>query len=50
MNIDPAANPTVIRVMAFNGSEFLEKEIKDIDEIRAIRDAYRSVWIDVTDE
>jgi len=48
MNVDPSANPTTIRVMAFNGAELLEKEIIDIDEIRAIRVAFRNVWIDVT--
>lgn len=48
MNVDPSANPTTIRVMAFNGAELLEKEILDIDEIRAIRVAFRNVWIDVT--
>ncbi|MEI7460725.1 MAG: magnesium/cobalt transporter CorA [Pirellula sp.] len=48
MNVDPNASPTTIRVIAFNGAELLEKEIQDIDEIRAIRAAYRSVWIDVT--
>ena len=48
MIVDPFAKPTIIRVMAFNGAEFLEKEISSVDEIRAIRVAYRSVWIDVT--
>ena len=47
MIVDPNANPTSIRVMAFGGSEFLEREIKDIAEIRSIMVAYRSVWIDV---
>lgn len=47
MVVDPNASPTTIRVMAFSGSDFIEKEIKDIDELRAIRVAYRSVWIDV---
>ena len=47
MIVDPNATPTVIRVMAFGGSEFLEKEVKDVSEIRAIMVAYRSVWIDV---
>lgn len=48
MNVDPNANPTTIRVIAFNGADLLEKEIQDIDEIQAIRVAFRSVWIDVT--
>jgi magnesium transporter len=48
MVVDPNANPTVIRVMAFSGADFMEKEIQDVDEIRAIRIAYRTVWIDVT--
>jgi magnesium transporter len=48
MVVDPEAFPTKIRVMGFCGSDFLEKEITDIEEIRAIRVAYRSVWIDVT--
>ena len=47
MIVDPNASPTIIRVMAFGGSEFLEKNVKDIAEIRAIMVAYRSVWIDV---
>ena len=47
MIVDPNANPTIIRVMAFGGSEFLEKEVKDIAEIRAIMVAHRSLWIDV---
>lgn len=47
MIVDPNANPTVVRVMAFGGVEFLEREIKDISEIRSIMVAYRSVWIDV---
>ncbi len=34
--------------MAFGGVEFLEREIQDVAEIRAIMVAYRSVWIDVT--
>ena len=34
--------------MAFGGTEFLEREVKDIAEIRAITISYRSVWIDVT--
>jgi magnesium transporter len=46
--VDPSASATVIRIMAFNGTDFLEKEIHNIDEIRAVRVAYRSVWIDVT--
>jgi len=48
MIVDPNANPTNVRIMAFGGVEFLEREIKDISEIRAILVAYRSVWIDVT--
>ncbi len=47
MIVDPNADPTIIRVMAFGGGEFLEREIKDIAEIRSIMVAYRSVWIDV---
>jgi magnesium transporter len=48
MIVDPNAVETTIRVMAFNGADFLEKEIQNVEEIRAIRVAYRSVWIDVT--
>ena len=47
MIVDPNANPTIIRVMAFGGSEFIEKEVKDIAEIHAIMAAHRSLWIDV---
>jgi len=47
MIVDPNANPTVIRVIAFGGKEFLEREINEIAELRAIMVAYRSVWIDV---
>lgn len=48
MIVDPNANPTTIRIMAFGGAEFLERDIKDVAEIRALLVAYRSVWIDVT--
>jgi magnesium transporter len=48
MIVDPNATPTSVRVMAFSGADFMEKEIKEIDELQAIRVAYRSVWIDVT--
>lgn len=48
MIVDPNANPTSIRVMAFGGTEFLECEIQDIAEVRSIMVAYRTVWIDVT--
>ncbi len=48
MIVDPNANPTTIRIMAFGGNEFLEREIQDVAEIRSIMVAFRSVWIDVT--
>ena len=47
MIVDPNANPTVVRVMAFGGGEFLEREVNDVSEIRSMMVAYRSVWIDV---
>lgn len=48
LNIDPQANSTIIRVMAFQGSNFLEKEIQNVEDLRAICSAYRTVWVDVT--
>ncbi len=48
MIVDPNANPTTIRIMAFGRNELLEREIKDISEMRSIMVAYRSIWIDVT--
>ena len=47
MIVDPNANPTSIRVLAFGGNEFIEREIHDIAELRSIMVAYRTVWIDV---
>jgi magnesium transporter len=47
MIVDPNASPTIIRVMGFCGSDFIEREVNDVAEILAIQVAYRSVWIDV---
>jgi len=44
--VDPAASPTIIRVIAL-GNDFLEKEIQDIHELNSITASYQRVWIDV---
>jgi magnesium transporter len=48
MIVDPNAFATTVRVVAFGGADFLDKELQNVEELRAIRLAYRSVWIDVT--
>jgi len=44
--VDPAASPTIIRVIAL-GNDFLEKEIQDIHELNSITASHQRVWIDV---
>jgi len=44
--IDPASEPTVVRVIAI-GSEFLEKQISDVHELDSITSTYQRVWVDV---
>ncbi len=41
--VDPNANDTTIRVMAFGNGGLLEKDISDVNEIIAIRNSYRNV-------
>jgi len=47
INIDPAALPTTIRVIGFGGPEIIEKEIRDVHEIRGLMQQCPRLWIDV---
>ena len=44
--VDPAASPTIVRVIA-TGDQFLELQIQDIHELDSITATYQKVWIDV---
>jgi magnesium transporter len=48
INVDPNAEPTRIRAIGFGGSEILEREIKDVHEIRNLMMHAPKLWIDVT--
>ncbi|MFO0013767.1 MAG: magnesium/cobalt transporter CorA [Planctomycetota bacterium] len=47
INVDPNANPTKIRVIGFGGGAFLEREIKEVSEIRSVMAQAPKIWIDV---
>ncbi|MFM8397677.1 MAG: CorA family divalent cation transporter, partial [Pirellula sp.] len=44
--VDPAAVPTVVRVIAL-GSDYLEKQIDDVLELDSITATHQRVWVDV---
>jgi magnesium transporter len=47
-NVDPNAFPTNIRVMAFGAGAIIEREIKEVNEIRGLMAQAPKLWIDVT--
>lgn len=44
---DPAAPKPVLRVLAYSSSDFVEKTISSIEDVKPLRDEYPVVWVDV---
>jgi magnesium transporter len=47
INVDPNAEPTRIRVIGYGAGSILEREIKDVQEIRSLMAQAPKIWIDV---
>jgi magnesium transporter len=47
INVDPNAEPTRIRVIGYGGTTILEREIKDVQELRVLMSQAPKIWIDV---
>jgi magnesium transporter len=46
--VDPSADSTTIRVIAFGCNDFFERAVKSVEELRSIIVSKQKVWIDVT--
>jgi magnesium transporter len=48
LTVDPAAKPTQIRVMAYDGRSTHEQNVNSVSEILQVKSRFRNVWVDVT--
>jgi len=45
--VDPNASPTLIRVIGFGGPDVIEKEVKDLQELRSLIATTPRLWVDI---